>query len=36
MKRYELWYSAEAPYGYENRAKFNFHEKTDPNDGWEK
>ncbi len=36
MKKYELWYREEAPYGYENRAIFDFREKSDPNDGWEK
>jgi len=36
MKNYELWYTDEAPYGYENRTFFSFLEPTDPNDGWEK
>ena len=36
MKKYELWYTDEAPYGYENRTFFSFLEPTDQSDGWEK
>ena len=36
MKKYELWYTDPAPFGYENRTFFNFFEPSLPNDGWEK
>lgn len=35
MKRYELWYTKEAPYGHEDFAFFR-HGKRVPDDGWEK
>ncbi len=35
MKRYELWYTKEAPYGNEDLSLF-FHKSGVPDDGWEK
>ena len=35
MKKYELWYTGEAPYGHENRALY-YHGQDIPDDGWEK
>ncbi|MBQ9785050.1 MAG: glycoside hydrolase family 95 protein [Clostridia bacterium] len=35
MKRYELWYTSEPPYGFENRA-FYMSECDTPDNGWEK
>jgi len=35
MKRYELWYTKEAPYGHENFSIFRHGDRV-PDDGWEK
>ena len=35
MKNYELWYTNEPPFGWENRALF-YHGQDIPDDGWEK
>ena len=35
MKDYELWYTSEPPYAYENRALYKAGE-TSPDDGWGK
>ena len=36
MKQYSLWYTKEAPYGYENRTFFSFSEPPRDDDGWER
>ena len=35
MKNYDLWYTSEPPFGWENRGLF-YHGQDIPDDGWEK
>ena len=35
-KQYSLWYTAPAPFGYENRTFFNFFDPPRDDDGWER